>query len=71
MGSFSIWHWVIMGTVIAMRASPILGVIRGVKNGAVIHAVVSTFVPMYGLIYFLATIRGIPSPRSEAASAPT
>jgi len=51
MGSFSIWHWLIM---IIIVASPILGIIRGVKNGAVIHAVVSAFVPVYGLIYFFA-----------------
>jgi hypothetical protein len=38
--------------VIPMGASPILGIIRGVKNGDVIHAVVSMFVPFYGLIYF-------------------
>jgi hypothetical protein len=40
--------------VIAMGASPILGIVRGVKHGAVIHAVVSIFVPLYGLIYFFA-----------------
>ena len=54
MGSFSIWHWVILVMVIAMGASPILGIIRGVKNGGVVHAVVSVFVPVYGLIYFFA-----------------
>jgi hypothetical protein len=54
MESFSIWHWVIFVMVIAMGASPILGIIRGVKNGAAIHAVVSFFVPVYGLIYFFA-----------------
>jgi hypothetical protein len=54
MGSFSIWHWVMLAMVVAMSASPILGIIRGVKNGAVIHAVVSVFVPVYGLIYFFA-----------------
>jgi hypothetical protein len=54
MESFSIWHWVIMVMVIAMGASPYLGVIRGVKNGAVIHAVASVFLPVYGLIYFFA-----------------
>ena len=51
MGSLSIWHWVL---VIVIVASQILGIIRGVKNGAVIHAVVSAFVPVYGLIYFFA-----------------
>jgi hypothetical protein len=54
MGSFSIWHWVILVMVMAMGASPVLGIIRGVKNGAVTHAVVSVFVPVYRLIYFFA-----------------
>jgi hypothetical protein len=38
----------------AKIASPVFGVVRGVQNHAVIHAVVSLFVPMYGLIYFIA-----------------
>ena len=54
MGSLSIWHWVIVVMVIPMAASPILGIIRGVKNGAVIHAIASVFIPLYGLIYFFA-----------------
>jgi hypothetical protein len=54
MESFSILHWVILVIVIAIGASPIFGVIRGVKNGAVIHAVVSVLVPVYGLVYFFA-----------------
>jgi hypothetical protein len=54
MGSFSIWHWVILAILIVIAASPILGIMRGVKNGAVGHAVVSAFVPVYGLIYFFA-----------------
>jgi hypothetical protein len=54
MESFSIWHWVIIIVIIVIAASPILGIIRGVKNGAVLHAVVSTFLPVYGLIYFFA-----------------
>ena len=54
MGSISIWHWLILVVIVAMAASPILGIVRGVKNGAVIHAVVSVFVPLYGLIYFFA-----------------
>jgi hypothetical protein len=54
MGSLSIWHWVILIVVVVIGASPILGIIRGVKNGAVSHAVVSAFVPVYGLIYFFA-----------------
>jgi hypothetical protein len=54
MGSLSIWHWVILVLVIPMGASPILGVIRGVKNGAVVHAIVSVLIPVYGLVYFFA-----------------
>jgi hypothetical protein len=54
MESLSIWHWLIFVIVIAMGAGPILGIVRGVKNGAVVHAVVSAFVPVYGLIYFFA-----------------
>jgi hypothetical protein len=52
MGSLSILHWVILIVVFAMAASPILGIMRGVQNGAVVHTVVSAFVPVYGLIYF-------------------
>jgi hypothetical protein len=50
MGSLSIWDWI---TVIVFVASPILGIVRGIKNGAAIHAIVSAFVPVYGLMYFL------------------
>lgn len=49
MGSLSIWHWVL---VIVMFASPILGIIRGVKNGSAINAIASAFIPVYGLIYY-------------------
>ena len=52
MESISIWHWVILVVVTAMAASPILEIMRGVRNGAVVHAVVSVFVPVYGLTYF-------------------
>jgi hypothetical protein len=51
MGSLSIWHWVV---AIVAVASPIMGIVRGVKNGAAIHAIASAFVPTYGLIYFFA-----------------
>jgi hypothetical protein len=51
MGSLSIWHWVV---AILALASPILGILRGVKNGSAINAVASAFVPIYGLIYFFA-----------------
>jgi len=54
MGSLSIWHWVV---VILIFASPIMGIVRGVKNGSAGHAIVSAFVPIYGLIYFFAAKR--------------
>jgi hypothetical protein len=54
MESFSILHWIIMILVVAMAASPILGIARGVKNRAVLHALASAFLPVYGLIYFFA-----------------
>jgi hypothetical protein len=54
MGPISILHWVM---VIVIVASPILGIVRAVKNGSVIHAVISVFVPVYGLIYFVAARR--------------
>jgi hypothetical protein len=54
MASLSIWHWLIMFLLVAKVASPVFGVVRGVRNHAVIHAVASLFVPMYGLIYFFA-----------------
>jgi hypothetical protein len=43
--------------LIATVASPILGIVRGVKNGAVISAVISVCVPVYGLIYFFTAKR--------------
>jgi hypothetical protein len=59
MGSISIWHWVV---VIVMFASPIMGIVRGVKNGSAIHAVLSAFVPVYGLIYFFVAANPDPIP---------
>lgn len=54
MASFSIWHWLIMAFLVAMWTSPLFGVVRGVKNGAVFHAIASVLLPAYGLIYFIA-----------------
>ena len=51
MGSLSIIHWLIVFVVIG---SPIMGVIRGVKNSSILHAVLSVIIPVYGLIYFFA-----------------
>ena len=56
-GSLSMLHWLIMFLLAAKLVSPVFGVVRGVENHAVIHAVVSLFVPMYGLIYFFAARR--------------
>ena len=51
MGTLSIWHWVV---VILAIASPVMGIVRGVQNRAAIQAVISAFVPLYGIIYFFA-----------------
>lgn len=59
MGSFSIWHWVIALLAIL---SPVLGIIRGVQNGAPLHAILSAFIPIYGLVYFF----GAKKPSGEA-----
>jgi len=55
MGSLSIWHWLI---VLITFGSPIMGIIRGVRNSSVLNAVLSAFIPVYGLIYFLVGKRG-------------
>lgn len=51
MGSVSIWHWVV---VLVFLASPIMGIVRGVRNSSVLHALLSVLIPLYGLIYFFA-----------------
>jgi hypothetical protein len=56
MGSISIWHWVI---VIVATAGCIMGIVRSVKNGSVLNAILSFFIPVYGLIYFFAGKRSI------------
>ena len=48
-------HWIIMIVMIlAFVVSPVLGIVRGVKNGGVLHAVMSVLFPVYGLVYFVA-----------------
>lgn len=54
MGSFSIVHWLIL---IVMLASPVLGIIRGVKNSSILNVLLSVFIPIYGLIYFFVAKR--------------
>ena len=57
MESFSAGHWIIFFFVIVLFVSPIFGIIRSIKNGAVIHAVLSVLIAPYGLIYFFAAKR--------------
>jgi hypothetical protein len=40
--------------LIIIVAGPILGIVRGVRNDAPAHAVISLLVPAYGLVYFFA-----------------
>ena len=51
MGSLSILHWL---AVLLVFGSPIMGIIRGVKNSSIPHALLSVFIPAYGFIYFFA-----------------
>jgi hypothetical protein len=34
-----------------------MGIVRGVRNGSVPNAILSVFIPLYGLIYFFAARR--------------
>ena len=52
MDSLSPLHWLILVTVIVVWAGPMLGVFRGVKNGSILHSLLSVFIPVYGLVYF-------------------
>jgi ABC-type microcin C transport system permease subunit YejB len=51
MASISIRHWMML---IIIVASLVLGIVRGVRNSAPAHAVISVLVPAYGLVYFFA-----------------
>ncbi len=57
MESFSIVHWIIIVLMISQLVSPIMGIVRGVKNGSVLNALLSFAIPLYGLIYFFAAKR--------------
>ena len=46
-------------------ASPILGILRGVQNQSVKHAVLSMLVPYWGLVYFLAVKNKTSKPQTE------
>ena len=55
MEALSLTHWIIIAVMfLAFVASPILGIVRGVKNGGVLHTVMSILFPVYGLVYFVA-----------------
>jgi hypothetical protein len=43
--------------LVIVFASPVLGIVRGVKNGSAANAVLSAFIPLYGLVYFFAAKR--------------
>jgi hypothetical protein len=49
MGSLSILHWL---AVLLVFGSPIMGIIRGVKNSSIPHTLLSVFIPAYGVIFF-------------------
>jgi hypothetical protein len=70
MGSISILHWVILLIVLVMFASPLIGIIRAVKNRAIAHAILSAFIPVYGLIYFFAAARPASAKGRAVASDP-
>ena len=58
MGALSVIHWLIMiFMVVVVFASPILGIVRGVKNSSAANAVLSAFIPLYGFVYFFAAKR--------------
>jgi hypothetical protein len=61
LGHYSIWHWLV---VILMMASPLMGVVRGVERGSIVHTLLSFSLPLYGLVYFFAAKN--PSPRATA-----
>jgi hypothetical protein len=58
-GSLSIWHWIVVIFIIAQLASPIMGIVRGVKNQSVLNAILSVLIPLYGLIYFFVAKRPV------------
>jgi|GEM_PF-7119397 len=39
--------------VFLLLAACVLGIVRGVGNGSVLHTLLSVFIPLYGFFYFL------------------
>ena len=52
MGTFSIWHWIIVVFMFTIPFGLILGVIRGVNDKSVPHAIFSLIFYFYGFFYF-------------------
>jgi len=63
MESISVLHWLLLWLVftklvynavsqLLLVVSPVLGIIRGVKNSSVLHSLLSIVIPMYGIIYY-------------------
>ncbi len=52
--------------LVVLLAACVLGVVRGVGNGSVLHTLLSVFVPLYGLFYFLFARRP-PTPPTAAS----
>ena len=52
MGAFSIWHWIIFIFILTIPIGFVLGIIRGVDNKSVLHAILSFIIPWYGFVYY-------------------
>lgn len=48
MGSF--WYWIL---TIAVFASRVMGIIRGLQNRSILNCALSAFIPGYGFVYFV------------------
>ena len=52
MGSFSIWHLIIVLLFLLIPLGMILGLIKSVNNKNITHAILSLLIPFYGFVYF-------------------
>lgn len=57
----------LIGSLIGL-ASPIMGIIRGNKNAAPLHVILSLLIPLYGLVYFFVAKRDDDVPNTEPQS---
>ena len=59
MDGISITNWAILALIALLSlVSPLMGLVRGVRNGSVVHSLLSLLLPAYGLIYFFRARRG-------------